>query len=60
LFGIELLGFNLEGEVQTIVSDLPRPPQVDWGGEHAAPHRAPSHSHVRQEKDDGLRIRLGR
>ena len=60
LFGVEWLGFNLEGESQTILSDLPRPPQVDWGGEQPAPHHAPSQSQVRPAMDGGLRIRLGK
>ena len=60
LFGVEWLGFNLQGESQVIVSDLQRPPQVDWGGEQPAQHRAASPSRTRPEVDGGLRIRLGK
>ena len=60
LFGIELLGFNLEGETQTIISNLPRQPQVDWGSEQPAQHLAASQPQVRPAAEAGLRIRLGK
>jgi len=60
LFGVEWLGFNLEGELQTVVSDLPRQPQVDWGSEQSARHSPAPQSQVRPQVDAGLRIRLGK
>jgi hypothetical protein len=60
LFGVEWLGYNLEGELQTIVSDLQVPPQVAWGGEQAVHHHAVSQRSVRTVEDSGLHIRFGR
>ncbi len=60
LFGVELLGFNLEGESHVVVSDLPRSPQVDWGGEQSARHSAAPQAPSIRNVDGGLRIRLGK
>jgi hypothetical protein len=61
LFGVEWLGFNLEGELQTVVSDLQRPPQVDWGSEQPTRHSPAPPSQVQPQVDAaGLRIRLGK
>ncbi len=67
LFGVELFGFNLEGENQTIVTDIPRRPQVSWGSEQAGHHPEPEQRHFLHESAaesgspvrGGLRIRLG-
>jgi hypothetical protein len=54
LFGVEVIGFNLAGEAQVLVSDLPSKPQIAWGGEQAAaqPAYAPA------ETAGGVHIRL--
>jgi hypothetical protein len=57
LFGVELLGFNFSGESQTILDELPKRPQVAWGG--AKPHK---HAHAGEAQiagsESGLRIRF--
>jgi len=65
LFGQELFGFSTSGESQVILQDLPKQPQVAWGGEEMAerPHHqtvvAQPPPGVRQTERAGLRIRLG-
>ena len=61
LFGMELLGFNISGESQIIIQDLPKKPQVAWGGESGG-HAISKHDHKASPSIDpggGLRIRLG-
>jgi len=60
LFGVEWLGLNLQGELQTIISDPPRQPQVDWGAEQTAPHSAAPPARVQPQTGGGLRVRLGK
>lgn len=61
LFGVEILGFNLTGESQLVVDNLPSKPQIAWGGEKAAGHETLSktieHDGSRSAAG-GLRIRL--
>jgi hypothetical protein len=59
LFGMEILGFNLAGESQMIIDDLPSRPHIAWGGEQAA--QLPTHGNVspQHEPSEGLRIRVG-
>lgn len=67
VFGVELFGFSLEGQNETIVTDVPQRPQVSWGAEQAvhhpqpAPQAAPSPARdVPTARAAGpLRIRLG-
>jgi hypothetical protein len=70
LFGMELLGFNFSGESQTIIQDVPKPPQVAWGSPEAGHAPSGHKSAVRRstpgvataspaEPRAGLRIRLG-
>ena len=58
LFGVELLGFNFSGESQTIMDELPKRPQVAWGGEKAVKHVAGGHKPHGAGSDSGLRIRF--
>jgi hypothetical protein len=58
LFGVELLGFNFSGESQTILDELPKRPQVAWGGEKAVRHPSASPSPQVAGSDSGLRIRV--
>jgi hypothetical protein len=59
LFGVEIFGFSIEGEGQTMVSDLPSKPHVVWGEEREA-SRQPSEYKTTAEPAHagGLRIRL--
>jgi hypothetical protein len=63
LFGMEVFGLNFSGESQVIVQDLPKQPQVAWGGEDSAPrpHPRPDPAVVAapREARSGLRIRVG-
>ena len=64
LYGQELFGFNYSGESQVIVQDLPKQPQVAWGGEDRAerPHQTVmSDQSISGQKEprSGLRIRVG-
>jgi hypothetical protein len=58
LFGVELFGFNFSGESQTILDELPKRPQVAWGGEKAVKHVSGGHKHHGAASDSGLRIRF--
>jgi hypothetical protein len=58
LFGVELLGLNFSGESRIIVDELPKKPQVAWGGEEAVRHSGGSRSAKVSEADSGLRIRF--
>lgn len=58
LFGVELIGFNLEGETQMIITDLPKQPQIAWGGEQARIQNSPER--VQPAEESPLRIRLGK
>jgi hypothetical protein len=64
LYGQEVFGFNFSGESQVIVQDLPKQPQVAWGGEEMA-ERSRNTVVVGQpateqkEGRSGLRIRVG-
>jgi hypothetical protein len=58
-------GFNFSGESQVIVQDLPKQPQVAWGGEEMAgrPHKTvvvDQPATAQKEGRSGLRIRVGR
>lgn len=62
LFGLELFGFNMSSESEIIIQDLPKQPQVAWGGEGRGHHTGGHHSHGATPSIDsggGLRIRLG-
>jgi hypothetical protein len=64
LYGQELFGFSFSGESQVIVQDLPKQPQVDWGGDEMAerPHPTVVASQAytgQKESRSGLRIRVG-
>jgi hypothetical protein len=64
LYGQELFGFNFSGESQVIIQDLPKQPQVAWGGEDMAerPHQTVVTSQAvtgQKESRSGLRIRVG-
>jgi hypothetical protein len=68
IFGMEIMGFNLSGESQTIIQDLPKQPQIAWGGQraghstrHAHPHGAKTRRETGEVSDSrgGLRIRIG-
>src|SRR5579859_896140 len=63
LFGQEVFGFNISGESQIIIQDLPKPPQVAWGGEERAERPAATAVNRAaaggQEARSGLRIRVG-
>jgi hypothetical protein len=67
LFGLEIMGFNISGESQIIIQDLPKQPQVAWGGQAASTvtrevhkHRPSSSSRGSQRAESGgLRIRIG-
>ena len=58
LFGVELLGLNFSGESRTIIDELPKRPQVAWGGEHAIRHPAVEHAPQVSGPESGLRIRF--
>lgn len=58
LFGVELLGFNFSGESQVIIDELPRRPQIAWGGEERVRSASSSRSTQVAGSDSGLRIRL--
>jgi hypothetical protein len=58
LFGVELLGFNFSGESRTIIDELPKKPQVAWGGERAIRHRSGERDPQVSEAESGLRIRF--
>ena len=58
LFGVELLGFNFSGESRTIIDELPKKPQVAWGGEHAVRRHSGERTPQVSEADSGLRIRF--
>jgi len=58
LFGVELFGFNFSGESQTILDELPKRPQVAWGGEKSVKHPSGGHSPQVSGSDSGLRIRF--
>lgn len=60
LFGVEILGFNLVGESQIFIEDLPKKPHVAWGGEQAAGQPpARRGASPQPEPGGGLRIRVG-
>jgi hypothetical protein len=64
LYGQELFGLSLSGESQVIVQDLPKPPQVAWGGDEMAerprPEGVASQAYTEpKEARAGLRIRVG-
>lgn len=59
VFGVEIIGFTVSGETQTIITDLPAAPQVAWGGEQSISHSSASpHADTQSESSGGLRIRL--
>jgi hypothetical protein len=58
IFGVEIFGFNLEGEGKVLISDLPAKPQVVWGEQPARQHAAKDEGRVETTATDGLRIRL--
>jgi hypothetical protein len=68
LFGLEVFGFNLVGEAQVMVTDIPPKPHVAWGGQqsvpqqhatHHAAHIHDAHTHDAQPAaGGGLKIRL--
>jgi hypothetical protein len=65
LFGVEIFGFNLSGESQVMVTDIPTKPHVALGGEQPIRHQpspqrhdAPRHSDAERAPGGGLRIRL--
>lgn len=57
LFGVELIGFNLQGETQMILTGLPKQPQIAWGGEQA--RSSTPGPRAQPAEDSPLRIRLG-
>jgi hypothetical protein len=59
-FGVEIFGFNLEGEGKVLISDLPPKPQVLWGEQPAHQHPDKDAGSVETTTADGLRIRLDR
>jgi hypothetical protein len=69
LFGLEVVGFNMSGESQIVIDDLPPRSHVEVGGhpgggsqhDHGHKHDHPAHGSppaVGRAGDDGLRIRL--
>lgn len=65
LFGVEIFGFNLSGETQVMVTDIPAKPHVALGGEQAIRHQpppprrdAPRHADAASAPGGGLKIRL--
>ncbi len=71
LFGVEVLGFTLEGETKLVVQDLPRPghvislpppnpPHDHHAHEHGGPeHRHPQQAHAGSAKKEPFVVRLG-
>jgi hypothetical protein len=60
IFGVEIFGFNLEGEGKVLISDLPPKPHVVCGEQPPHQHSAKDAGGVETTPDDGLRIRLNR
>jgi hypothetical protein len=60
LFGVEIFGFNLAGESQVMVTDIPTKPHVALGGEQALSHQpaAPHKPETGHAQGSGLKIRL--
>ncbi len=62
VFGVEVFGFTLSGETQTVVSPMPEKPVVAWGAEKAltwpSSHQAKQPARAIPESGGGLRIRL--
>jgi hypothetical protein len=58
LFGVELLGFNFSGESQIIIDELPKRPQIAWGGEEKGTRTPTGHSSRVAGSDSGLRVRI--
>ena len=59
LFGVEIFGFNLAGESQVVVTEVPSKPHVVHGGALAVgPPAAPRQQEVRRAAGGGLRVRL--
>ena len=59
LFGVELLGFNFAGESQTVIENIPKKPQVVYGGQQTVAHQTKRRqASVGAEPGGGLRIRL--
>lgn len=69
LFGIEIVGFDASGESRVVVEDLPRRPEIEWGGlgsgpsahsGHAGRHEAPPRPRrLPPAAGRGLVVRLG-
>src|SRR5688572_7211370 len=62
LFGIEIVGFDASGESRVIVEDLPRRPEIEWGGHdegHRSTRRESRPRKARPAADGGLVVRLG-
>jgi hypothetical protein len=58
LFGIEIWGFDVEGESRTIIDDLPQRPQVVWGPEQVRNGPSDKRAGTQVKPDSGLRIRF--
>jgi hypothetical protein len=58
LFGIEWFGINVEGELQVIISDLPRKPSIVWGTEQVANPEYTFQKRTPPGEVSQLRIRL--
>ena len=56
-FGMELLGFNLGGQSQMILEDLPKKPAIDWPAQQNAAAYASSEAPCRDD-GRGLRVRI--
>ncbi len=54
VFGVEVIGFKVTGELHHIVDEKPKRPQVVWGGEAGTGTTLPQ-----SQSKGGLRIRLG-
>ena len=58
LFGMEILGFNIAGESQVIIDELPKRPQVAWGSEKSVRHSGGGHAAESRRDDGDVRIRF--
>ena len=57
-FGMEVFGFNLGGESQMILQDLPKKPAVEWPAQQNAAPRPPSRHDGPAQPQQGLRVRI--
>jgi hypothetical protein len=57
-FGMEIFGFNLGGESQVILQDLPKKPAVEWPAQQNATPAAPGRDDYPTHQQRGLRVRI--